>query len=162
MPPTQMMSWGRPAACSVVTGARAVLMLPLALEGVTELVEPLLFFQPWSGVSGGPWAKSDGSLCRGCRCFVRAMSWNMIDFHRRTGEKDVADEWNLLVLLIKCHVKWPGVTRCQNECWGPRLSPSCSLKCVQISNTPTSLGTRNQNPVLESLAGPDLRPSRYS
>jgi len=54
MPPTHIISWGSPAACSVVTGARAVLMLPLALEGGIELVVPLVCFQPWSGVLGGP------------------------------------------------------------------------------------------------------------
>ena len=34
---------------------------------------PLACNQPWLGVSGGPLLKSEGSLCSGAACFLRAI-----------------------------------------------------------------------------------------
>ena len=129
MPPTHIISWGSPAACSAVTGAMAVIILPLAFEGVTELAVPLLCFQPWSGVSGGPFEKSEGSLCRGCRCFVRAMFCNIAGGRKESYRRIFNGKKSSCALSV---------------CQGRNIS-TCNLKlrrlqCVQISNASRTLG----------------------
>lgn len=73
MPPTQMMSWGTPAARSARTGSRARETLPFGGLRLLALELPLVDCQPELGASGKPWLKSDGWRWRGVLCFVRTM-----------------------------------------------------------------------------------------
>ena len=76
MPPTQIISWVKPASFGDVgtRGTMGSLASPLTEVGSCCGMLPFACCQPWLGDSGGSELKSEGCLWRGATCFWRAIA----------------------------------------------------------------------------------------
>lgn len=102
MPPTQMISWVKPASFGEVgrMGTRGSWALPLTSGDDCSSVLPLAWFRRSRFADcGGPALKSEGSLWRGATCFWRAIAGSFREY-RDTIEVLWVAEARLVIMAV--------------------------------------------------------------
>lgn len=126
MPPTQMISWVKPASFGDVgtMGTTGSLASPSTSVGSFSRVLPLAWCQPCLPDSGGPALKSEGSLWRGATCFWRAMAGSRAQGYSRSNLGNGGSTWVLW--------QWP-------HHWG-KLAIICDSEHTIIGKRPRRYG----------------------